>query len=211
MNRLQCPICGSFTAFTPVFLTKDEVFDYVLGINEEASRGGVIRAEFPHFFTGVKYAIIYCQACEGCFVAKETSRQGWHVVYPILNKTVASEIPNPMSDEFKEASLCFAVGAYRACAAMCQRTLESLCQDKKVSGLNQLKADGVISPMLFDQATEIRLWAGIIKHKPLTESVSKDDAEQLLTYLEMILNRVYVEPMHLESLKLKRQSLDKKE
>ena len=48
-----------------------------------------------------------------------------------------------IKEEFEEASLCFTVGAYRACASMCQRTLESLCQHKQVSGLNQLKEDGM--------------------------------------------------------------------
>jgi len=96
-----------------------------------------------------------------------------------------------------------------ACVAMCQRTLESLCQDKAVSGLNELRDKGIISGALFERATEIRLWAGLTKHKPI-EAISHEDADQLLAYLEMILNSVYVEPKHLDDMQHKRQQLDKK-
>jgi hypothetical protein len=163
----------------------------------------------PHY---VGYGVFECQACDERFVAKRHRYDDtyWVAVYPLPHKLVAEGIPEPVKSEFEEANLCFAVGSYMACAAMCQIALETLWRDKKVSGLNQLKEDGIISPALFDRATEIRLWAGIIKHKTLAESVSKDDAEQLLTYLEMILNAVYVEPQKFDGLKQKREKIEKK-
>ena len=86
---------------------------------------------------------------------------------------------------------------------------ESVCQDKEVSGLNELHSSGTISDTLFNKATEIRLWAGIVKHIPLAEAVSKEDANQLLAYLEVILNDVYVEPKRLAGLTKKRKDLKK--
>jgi len=83
-----------------------------------------------------------------------------------------------------------------------------LWQNKKVSGLNQLRDDGIISQRLFDRATEIRLWGDIVKHEPIAESVSKDDAEELLTYLEDILNHVYVEQARYEAFKQKRKRIE---
>lgn len=211
MSGLKCPTCGSPTPFTPIYLTRGEIFDYVDGTREAASSSKVVEAVMQQSWRGSRYAILCCQDCENLFVVADLpDGGGWRVVYPIPHKTVAKEIPNPVKDEFEEANLCFAIGAYRACAAMCQRTLESLCQNKGVSGLNQLRDDGIISPRLFDRATEIRLWAGIVKHKPIAESVTKDDAEELLTYLDDILNHVYVEPAHYKARKEKREEIENK-
>lgn len=196
-------------AFTPIYLTRESVFDYVTGTKEAAGSSKVVAAVMQQSWRGIQYAILCCQECESLFVVTDSlGDKGWRVVHPIPHKPVAKDIPEPAKSEFEEANLCYAVRAYKACASMCQRTLESLCQNKKVSGLSQLLSDGIISKALFDRATEIRLWAGIIKHQRI-ESVSKEDAEQLLTYLEVILNDIYVEPKRLESLTQKRKELKK--
>jgi hypothetical protein len=192
-------------------MSEDYVYDYTLGIEKKTQYAGVIRVEMPKYHMGTKYAILYCQNCDHHLIVKDTTAgTGWHSVYPIPSKHVSEDIPQPIGSEFKEASLCFAVGAYMACAAMCQRVLESICQNKNVSGLNKLHEDGIISKNLFEKATEIRLWAGIIKHKPISESVSKEDADKLLTYLDVILDDVYVEPQRLASLGEKRKRMKKK-
>lgn len=213
MTTIICPSCGSSTSFNPVWCT-------IRGILEEHRREdsveyGEVTVQLiePYSYGSTNYAILVCQACDERIVVENgqySQKDNWQVVYPIHHKVASEEIPQPIKSEFEEASLCFAIRAYRACASMCQRAIESLCHNKKVSGLNQLQADGIISSTLFDRATEIRLWAGIVKHKPITESVSKEDAEQLLTYLEVILNTVYVEPKRLESLKQKREQIEKK-
>ena len=140
----------------------------------------------------------------------DTGPVGWRVVYPIPRPAVADEIPPIIRDEFNEVELCSAVGALRACVAMCQRVLESLCQDKKVPGLNELLENGYISKALFSRATQIRLWAGLTKHKPIAEPVTREDADQLVGYLRAILEHVYVEPAKLDALEQKRKTLDKK-
>jgi hypothetical protein len=211
LKGLKCPSCGTPAAFTPIYLTRGEVFDYVIGIEKATKYPHVVPAVMHKSVHGVQYAILCCQECEDVFVVANLSdTKGWRVVHPIPHKTVSDEIPPPIRDEFEEANLCFAIGASRACAAMCQIALESLWQNKKVSGLNQLRDDGIISQRLFDRATEIRLWGDIVKHEPIAESVSKEDAEELLTYLEDILNHVYVEQARYETLKQKREGITKK-
>ncbi|NQT31008.1 MAG: DUF4145 domain-containing protein [Deltaproteobacteria bacterium] len=212
MSDLKCPICDTAAAFTPIYLAINRVLDYLTGTQQVGvSVPGVIPAVMKQSVQGVEYAILCCQKCDGVFVVANLSDgKGWRVVHPIPHKPASDKIPPRIKSEFEEASLCFAIGAHRACAAMCQRTLESLSQNKKVSGLNQLLEKGIISQGLFDRATEIRLWAGIVKHEPITESVSKDDAEELITYLEDIINHVYVEQARYEALKQKREQMGKK-
>lgn len=208
MGRIICPICMTPTAFTPIFLSDSTWYGYAEGLENSIRNAGVVRAEMPHFETreGVKYSIVECQSCWRSFIAKETYGKDWEAVYPIMHKSISEDIPPPINDEFLEANLCFAVGAYKACESMCQRVMESVCQDKKVARLNELLSKGVISQALFDRATEIRLWAGIVKHESLSGGVDEEDAKQLLTYLEVILNEVYVEQRRLEELKKKREN-----
>ena len=208
-----CPICYTPTSVNPV-----RIRDEMAYLPEESSERravygkAVVHAitddESPHH---VSYGVFMCQACDKRFVAKKhISDPEWVPVYPIPHKSIAEEVPKPIKGEFEEASLCFAIGAHMACAAMCQRTLESLCQDKRVPGLNELLSDGIISEALFKRATEIRLWAGITKHKSVHEPVSEEDTEELLSYLGNILDHVYVEPKRFTDLIQKRKQLDKK-
>lgn len=214
MTKLQCPICGVATSLSLVAIKDDKAFlpdksSDTHRVYGEAILFAMTDDDSPHY---VSYGVLRCQACGERYVAKKHKYDDreWIPVYPIPHKPISEEIPEPIKGELEEANLCFAVGAYRGCASICQIALEALWNDKQVSGLNQLRDSGIISTALHDRATEIRLWAGIIKHKSITEPVSKEDAEQLLTYLELILDHVYVEPKRLEKLKQKRERIDKK-
>ncbi|HEX9896301.1 MAG TPA: DUF4145 domain-containing protein [Dehalococcoidales bacterium] len=206
---VKCPHRSVMTSLIPLFIRDDDaqIFD---------RSTAAVRAITDQDNQKIQYGIYICQDCGKRFIAKGIyvkikDRSGyilqWFPIYPIPAREVASEIPEPIRGEFEEATLCFSVSASRACVFMCQRILESICQEKKVSGLNDLQTDGTISKMLFDRATEVRLWAGITKHKPLIEPVTTEDAEELLNYLDSILNAVYVEPVRYERLKQKRQQI----
>jgi hypothetical protein len=135
----------------------------------------------------------------------------WTVVYPFQHKVAAEGIPEPIRSEFEEASLCFVIKAYKACALMCQITLEHVWQDKHVSGLAQLRDDDIISTSLYNRANQVRLWGNLVKHELLTDPVSPEDAEQLLGYLEILLNEIYAEPERLDKLAKKLKKLEKKD
>ncbi len=218
MTKLVCPNCGVHTAFFParVFgqgILSDESNDKrtVYG-NVEIS--AIVPYAQPYGEDG--YAILVCASCGELFVVRkeiysDKDHPAWMVVYPIQHKAAAEEIPEPIKSIFVEASLCFAVDAYRACVSTCLIALENLWRDKEASGLNQLKEKGIISDRLHQRATEIRLWANIGKHELIVDPISKDDAEELLGYLELLLHEVYVEPKRLDSLTKKRKELEKKD
>jgi len=92
-----------------------------------------------------RYAILVCRACNEFFVAKgerysdPDSPNYWSAVYPIQHKTAPQEIPEPIRSEFEEASLCFAIGAYKACVLTCQIALEHVWHEQHVSGLAEIK------------------------------------------------------------------------
>jgi len=214
MAKLICPNCGAATSFSPACIAGKGILRGE-STDKYTKWGEVeIQAVIPYQYGEISYAILVCRACNEFFVAinDEYSEEGyWEVVYPIPRRTASEEIPEPIKSEFEEANLCFAIGAYRACVAMCQIALEALWRDKEASSIKDLEERGVISSVLRQKADEIRLWGNVAKHEPIPDAVSKEDAEQLLTYLEILLNDVYVEPKRLGRLKQKREQIEKKQ
>lgn len=210
MGKLICPYCSDATAPIPFYFKATvalsnkrlaafvDGYPYVDGITQAIT---MPESDQP------TYGIMACQSCQKHFVAKEEA-DGWLAVYPLQHRPMANEIPEPIKSEFEEANLCFAIGAYKACLAICMVALESLWRHQNASGLNDLKAKEVISSRLFDRATEIRLWAGLVKHEFIHEMVTKEETEELLTYLEEILHDVYVQPARLAALTEKRKQIE---
>jgi len=211
-GKLVCPLCSVYTAFSPLLLKGRGVFLADLDSSNVYYRDVALRAMIDADYMtprDTQYAILTCEACGGWFVAKKDRYEEWLAVYPIPHKPVAEKIPEPIHSEFGEANLCFAIGAYKACVSMCMTVLEALWKQQNASGLNDLKGKGIISSRLFDQATEIRRWAGIVKHELIHETVTREETEELLTYLEEILHDVYVRPARSAALAKKREQVGK--
>lgn len=212
MAGLICPHCSTPAPFTPIFINATDknraVYDFAVGIELASKYPGIFKAEMPSSFKGSTYAILSCQQCERVFIAMAIGSR-WVSVYPIQHKISPNEIPEPIKSEFEEASLCFAVKSYKSCLLMCQVTLEHVWHEQNVSGLAELRDKGILPPALYKRVEQIRLWGNLQKHELITEAVSLEDAEQLLSYLEILLNEVYVEPKRLDALAQKRKDLKK--
>jgi len=91
---------------------------------------------------------------------------------------------------------------------MCGTTIEALWRREEASGLKELKEKGTISAETYKHADEVRLWGNIAKHELIPDVVKEEEAEELLTYVEIIMNAVYVEPKRLSKLSEKRKQLE---
>jgi hypothetical protein len=195
MSKLICPHCGDATAPVPFSFKAQIVFEdraLAHAVPTYPYHEGTAEAITITEGGQPTYGIIVCQGCARLFVAKKED-SGWLAVYPIQHKPVAEEIPEPIRSEFEEANLCFAIRAYKACISMCMTALEAAWKDKKVSSLKELKDNGNISENLFERADQVRRWANVVKHQLIHEVVTREEAEQLISYLEQILDAVYVE------------------
>jgi len=209
----MCPLCGAFTSFSPAQIIGKGILLDKSRENETQWGKVQISAIMPYDYRGTDhvYAILVCRACEQYFVAERKEyADEWLAVHPIQHKPVAREIPGPIKSEFEEANLCFAVEAYRGSLLVCRTALIAMQRQQGVSNLKELKDNGAISEGLYKQADEVRLWANMIGHEDIPEDITKEDCEQLLTYLEALLNAVYVEPKRLAKLAQKREQLKKK-
>jgi transcription elongation factor Elf1 len=210
MEKLVCSVCGTPTAPTPATFPGKVTMTVggIDGKNAVRQVDGLAEA-VTTVARPDRYAIMDCQACGQYFVARRADGGQWVGVYPISHKAVPKEIPEPIKSEIDEAQLCFAVGAFRACLSMCEAALEAVWRDQNAAGLNGLKEKGLISQNLFDQATEVRLWANVAKHEFVHQPLSREDAEELISYLEDILDEVYVKPARRAELRQKREQLGK--
>lgn len=210
MERLTCSICGTPTAPIPASFSAHVTVRVAGADGQWATRDveGTAKADtgtgHPH-----RYGIMVCQACGQYFVAHRADGGQWVGVYPIPHRAAATEISEPIKGELEEAQLCFAVAAYRGCVSMCEVALEAVWREQGAAGLNDLRDKGIISQRLFDQANEVRLWGNVAKHELIAQPISREDAEELLTYLEDILDDVYVKPKRRAALKEKREQLEK--
>lgn len=212
-GRLVCPLCGVPTPLSPLELKGKGAFLRTLGTDEVRYVEVALKAMIDTHYMAMTsedtcYAILTCAACGGWFVAKKQPyEEEWLAVYPIPHKPVAQEIPEPIKSEFEEAYLCFAVEAYRGCLLVCRTALIDIQREQGVSNLKELRDKGSISNTLYGQADQVRLWANIIGHEKLPETIPKEDTEQLLAYLGMLLDTVYVQPKQLSDLSQKLEQL----
>jgi len=208
MAKLICPHCGDATSWSPILIeAKDAMFPDSSTQNQTVYGHARVFAVTDYYHEKC-FAVLECQSCNNQFIAAKSKygTEDWIPVYPIpRGKTAADGIPEVIALALNEAYLCFAVEAFKASVAMCEVALEHLWREQRACNLKDLVDRDVISKKLFSQADEVRRWANIVKHEFILDPVSKEEAEQLLGYMGVLLDHVYVEPRKLADLTEKRK------
>lgn len=118
-------------------------------------------------------------------------------LWPSPVKHPSFRIPAAVRLSLGEANSCFKAHAYGACAVMCGRALEGICKVYKTKSpflgkaLRELRDRGVIDPRLMAWATELQKSRNIGAHAS-DEKVSRQDASDLLTFVNAICEYVFV-------------------
>jgi len=140
-------------------------------------------------------------------------------VYPKPPKAFSSgRIPNVVSDSLDEADRSLQAGANKAACVMLGRALEALCRDvlepkakpkakakeddapdatlkkpKKImlaEGVRRLRDTKVIDDRLYDWSQQLHAFRNLAAH-PEDISISRNDAEDLQTFVNAIVEYVY--------------------
>lgn len=140
---------------------------------------------------------------------KKDSRSGGTISYrglhwwPLPESNLPDDIPNAIAGVFGEAAAALAAGCPRASAVMARRTVEAICDDKGESAgtlaqrLASLVSKNVLHPTLAEWAKEVRLVGNVGAHFDPINSVSSDDAQQLLSFVRELLKYQYQLPAEL--------------
>ncbi|TWP21832.1 DUF4145 domain-containing protein [TM7 phylum sp. oral taxon 352] len=127
-----------------------------------------------------------------------------------LPKSINESIPQEIKTDFEEALLCYSVNAYRGAAALARRTVQLICLDKRADKnkklyqqIDELFKNGVITKDIQEWAHEVRFLGNDAAH-PSKDTVSKDDAKDILDLLESLCEVLYVAPAKAAERKKKR-------
>ncbi len=134
---------------------------------------------------------------------------------PILKEIKIHKLPfapESINDDFQEAQLCHAIGAYKACIVMCRRALEQMCDDIGADGdtlyqkIRDLQMKGIIQSEIADLFNEIRYFGNYGAHpkNDLLEEITEDDSETVLEITLHVLKHIYEIPQKLKKLRDRR-------
>ena len=156
-----------------------------------------------------KYVFVECPSCHSPLLGRsdyieyptdEGYESAWsaHLVrlFPQPHKNYDPTIPYQVSQSLEDARKCYQAKVYTACAVMCGRALESICKEKTgeytlAKGLQGLRTQNMIDDRLFNWGEALRKERNIGAHAS-DETVSKNDARDILDFANAIVEYIYV-------------------
>ncbi|MGA7871013.1 MAG: DUF4145 domain-containing protein [Candidatus Binatus sp.] len=158
------------------------------------------KAYYPLF--GETYGVALCDECSNEYVVIISGPP--RIVWPLPGVEVPKQIPGEVSRPLIEAKKAHGVSAETAALLAARTALVRMQRQQKISKIDDLIEQGVITPVLAGQAHEVRLWANATGHEDLTTDPSGDDVEHLIAYIDLLFETIYVHPERLAALKKKR-------
>ena len=170
----------------------------------EAVVDGKIQASYDYFDeeTGgpVKFTFLRCPQCSAPLLAcQEDYGNGWDEpsrLFPVQDKQVNPDLPEPIRNAYKEALACLKSKSYTATAIMCRKTLEGICcvhgiKAKNLSlGLKEMKTKGIIESRLFEWAEALRISGNEAAHD-VQITISAQDAKDIVAFTDALLEYVF--------------------
>lgn len=186
MNKVSiyCPHCHQHTALSPAPVKVERGYDEFH-----------VAAVWHKSYTDTWWMGV----CNYCNDPVLVLGEGY-TVYPIpIPQPTDKRVPEPIRRDLDEAKACMQVNAYCAAAVMARRVIQQLAIDKGcttgnlVNQIEQLAANGVITADVKEWATVVR-WVGNDAAHPNTNSVEKEDAQDIIDLAQQLLQIVYVAP-----------------
>ena len=164
--------------------------------------------DYPSPFTAF---FLECPKCKGPLLAGQYAHDDTAPdrIWPSPRKYFSEYIPDSVRTSLEEAEKCFQVGAFLACAVMSGRSLEGICRHFKTKsqylggGLQELKDRGIIDARIFEWSEALKTTRNAAAHAT-DETVSKQDARDLLDFVTAIGEYVFVLTERFESFQKRR-------
>jgi len=183
MISIFCPYCHKYTSLTAA----------TQNVSTGMGREVTVRAEWKDSGEN-KWWIGITNCCHMPVLILEDGI----IIHPApLPSPTDKRIPESIRQDLEEAKMCFSISAYRACAVMARRAMQSACiekgttKDKLSEQLQELASNGVITKELKEWADVVR-WVGNDAAHPNAEKVTKEDADDILKLAEQFLHVLYV-------------------
>lgn len=122
------------------------------------------------------------------------------------------DVPSGIAAAADEAYRCLSIGASRAALLLARRVVESTAKDRGItSGTLVAKIDALCeqeeAPVLIkESAHEIRSIGNEVAHGDLDDDVTQEDANDVLRFMDELLNAIYQQPARLAAYRAQRQA-----
>jgi len=177
----------------------------------ESKVDGIVKGEHQSYDPNedpfpFKAVLLQCPVCNNPIlggadlIQVDYDRHEWsdlNRLWPKQESHIDWNIPEIARNSLIEAKLCYKVRAYSASVVMSGRTLEGVCKHHGTltktlaKGLEELKNMGVIDERLYQWGDELRKHRNIGAHAT-DEKISKEDARDLLDFVNAICEYVFV-------------------
>ena len=120
--------------------------------------------------------------------------------WPFPNISYSEEVPTTIQKIIQEAKVAYAAQCFRSSAVMARRALEAITVDKGeldgklVQRIKNLVSAGTIDKNLGDWANEVRLIGNTAAHFDPADDVAKEDANQIIMFIDQLINYIYIMP-----------------
>lgn len=159
----------------------------------------------------VRWALLKCPTCLSAILVAQDDEEArfghgdpdepWsdtRVLYPVVNRRqLGQAVPEPIRRAFTEARTCFDdAKAYTACAIMCRKVLEGICDShnaKKGNLAQRLKSlsdQGILDKRLYEWIDTLRVVGNEAAHD-VAITVAREDASDLLELAEAVSEYLY--------------------
>jgi hypothetical protein len=178
----------------------------------------------------LRFTLLRCPECDVPILASQDDEDARYLggdgsepwgkptrMYPEPDKNqLGSAVPASIRKAFTEARSCFSNGhAYTACAIMCRKVLEGICDSHNAKGRNlaerlkYLSDHGELDKRLYDWITTLRLVGNEAAHD-VKVTVSREDANDLLDLTEAVAEYLYTFRVKFEAFQERRKNPPKR-
>jgi hypothetical protein len=146
-----------------------------------------------------------CPACGGIVYRMLDPEEGRPTIaqWPLKQiRPAYPAVPAPIAADWREAHLCLGVGAFRGAAAMARRAVQGVAIERGAKDaplnaqLRELEASTTLHPTMVERADHIRLLGNAGAHRGADglETVSEDEAREVVRFLDELLRWLYELP-----------------
>ena len=196
MVAMLCPHCGCYANCTRQWTSEPE----------------------PYGFD----PIVGCLTCDHCGKPIAVVLDGQNMVMEHWPERVWGrdfpDVPGPIATTANEAHLCLAAGSARGAAALARAVVESVAKNKGIlkadlkTKIEALHQAGHISEAMREAAHEIRFVGNEAAHGDLVaEPLSLANADEIVSLMDSILERVYQEPARVARIRRKREERQRRQ
>lgn len=200
-KKFTCPYCHAVSAFDCVFSSKGVYENYY----------------YPVSVWG-------CHNCDRAIFVRNERTEHEHVssqslniesILPASEHTVDKRVPVGIADDFIEATRDYNIASYKSSAVMARRTVQKMCVnlgatvgEKLHKQIEELKTNNKLHPDLADLATEIRFLGndGAHPEDDGLDDITQEDAKEILSFAEELLDDLYVRPQKVAAMRKKRET-----